>query len=114
MFNDTRCAEFADYSLPSVVEFECNEYVEDAEAFAAVMKAFPNLEVLNAPISNLPLHRIIECLPKLKTISAYYFKMEMMLGAKSSSLRELKIGNSESMTQCFLWLKTMVKTMVKD
>lgn len=120
MFNERRCVEFADYLLPTVTEFETLDYIEDYPAFAAVLKVFPNLEVLNAPIVKCQLEGILENLPKLRTLKADAFKLEMLLLAKSSSLQELEVSNCESMVLDLLWEKlaedcpNIEKLMIKD
>lgn len=109
-FNEARCAELAEYSLPNLTEFGTDERVDDALVFAALIKMFPNLEVIRTPISDFPLHGILEYLPKLRRIeTASCFKLEMMMFAKSFSLRELEVSTSESMMQSFLW-----KTLAED
>lgn len=105
VFNEQRSAELAECSLPSVTTFESDEHIEDSTALAAMMKAFPNLEVLSIPISNCPFHVIFDNMPKLKVLKANHFKLEMLMCAKSTSLRVIDASTCESMMLSYLWEK---------
>lgn len=103
IINDARAAEIEKYSLPSVIEFNADTNVEDISVFAAVMKMFPNLEVLSIAELNFELTGILETLPKLRKLQIDDFKIEMMIFARSLSLRELDVTIQDPMMLSVLW-----------
>lgn len=103
IIDDIRVDEMRNWQLPSVVEFETVYDVEDASVLCAIIGALPNLEVLTMCMTHIPMHVIFEKLPKLRKLVSRYFKIELMLFAQSTSLKELDVEYKCPMQLSFLW-----------
>jgi hypothetical protein len=101
-WSNERVEESRNFQLAKVERLEIEEHFEDVSGVHALLSIFPNLEVLTMNLEH-PLHGIIEKLPKLRKIKADIFRLEMMIEAKSSSLKELEISLRYPMALSFLW-----------
>lgn len=103
IFNESRCAELAEFSLPSVTEFENREHIKDSWSFEALIRFFPNLEVITMPVYDFPFHGVLEKIPKLRKMKANDCKLEKLLFTKSLSMKELEMTEVDGMQLSFLW-----------
>jgi hypothetical protein len=91
--NDSRAEEIKNIRLPTVTDLELVNYSDDVAVLNAVIDIFPNIETLTMDISYYSFRGVLEKLPKLKKLVVPSGRFEMLVYARSESLRELTLSN---------------------
>lgn len=89
--NGIRGEEISRFRLPSVVQLDIVDGALDPSILCAIIKIFPNLEVMSLTSLDFSLHEALNMLPKLRKIKSPFFQLETMFMAKSVSIKELDV-----------------------